>query len=474
MLLKNLFKKQYAPVTIPETRTMKQDHAMEQIWENAQSNLEKVLTQQSFATWIRPIRYHRSNESQIELSVPNRFILEWVSEKFTQLIQESITTLTGNRYTIIFTIDDRKGDPPHHAEEPASEEPKKREKGGRGNAFTSALYGKFTFDTFVSGSGNQFAYAASQAVAANPASSYNPLFIYGGVGLGKTHLLYAIGNQIIRNNKDARIYYYTSETFMNEMINSIRNRKMEEFRNKFRKADVLLIDDIQFMVGKEATQEEFFHTFNTLYESHKQIVIASDKFPKEIPDIEERLRSRFEWGLIADIQPPDTETKVAILKKKAEINRIHLPDDVAMFIATGATTNIRELEGMLIRLGAYASLTGQEITLSMARENLKDIIVEKGRDITIEVIQKTVAEHFRIKLSDLKSSKRIKNIIYPRQIAMFLCRELTKSSYPEIGERFGGKDHSTIIHSVRKIEKELGNSEETKETIEFLRRKLAQ
>ncbi|GAB4297167.1 MAG: chromosomal replication initiator protein DnaA [Desulfuromonadia bacterium] len=447
---------------------------MEIIWQKVQANLETVLTPQSFTTWIRPIQYRQSNDTQIELSVPNRFILEWVSEKYIQLIQEAITTLAGNRYGIQFTIDEKGSQTTHTPEEKKAQEPNKKDKTGRNNAFTSNLYGKFTFDTFVSGSGNQFAYAASQAVANNPATSYNPLFIYGGVGLGKTHLLYAIGNQIIQNNREARIYYYTSETFMNEMINSIRNRKMEEFRNKFRKADVLLIDDIQFMVGKEATQEEFFHTFNTLYESHKQIVIASDKFPKEIPDIEERLRSRFEWGLIADIQPPDTETKVAILKKKAELNRINLPDDVAMFIATGATTNIRELEGILIRLGAYASLTGQEITLSMARENLKDIIIEKNRDITVESIQKIVAEHFRIKLSDLKSAKRIKNIIYPRQIAMFLCRELTKTSYPEIGERFGGKDHSTIIHSVKKIEKELETSAETRETVDFLRKKISQ
>lgn len=452
---------------------MKYDESMEQIWINAQANLEKVLTQQSFATWVRPIRYRRSNDSAIELSVPNRFIQEWVTEKYSQLIQESITTLTGNRYAVHFTIDEKTAAPAPE-EKPVEDTARKKERGGRSTTtFTPALYGKFTFDSFVCGSGNQFAFAACQAVANNPASSYNPLFIYGGVGLGKTHLLYAIGNKIIRDNKDARIYYYTSETFMNEMINCIRNRKMEEFRNKFRKADALLIDDIQFMVGKEATQEEFFHTFNTLYESHKQIVIASDKYPKEIPDIEERLRSRFEWGLIADIQPPDTETKVAILKKKAELNRIRLPDDVAMFIASGATTNIRELEGMLIRLGAYASLTGQEITLQMARENLKDIIVEKSRDITIETIQKTVADHFRIKLSDLKSSKRLRNIIYPRQIAIFLSRELTTTSYPEIGEKFGGKDHSTIIHSVRKIEKELSTSPETKETVELLRKKLS-
>lgn len=450
---------------------MKND-TMRQVWEDARTNIEKVLTGQSFNTWIRPIQFRRASDTTIELTVPNRFILEWVSEKYSQIIQESIASLAGHRYQIQFIIDDKTPPQAEPTEPYVQEEPKKRERGGKSNTFSTNLYGKFTFETFVTGSGNQFAYAASQAVANNPASSYNPLFIYGGVGLGKTHLLCAIGNQILKNSRDARIYYYTSETFMNEMINCIRNKKMDEFRNKFRKADALLIDDIQFMVGKEATQEEFFHTFNTLYESHKQIVIASDKYPKEIPDIEERLRSRFEWGLIADIQPPDVETKVAILKKKAELNQIRLPDDVAMYIANGATSNVRELEGMLIRLGAYASLTGQEITLQMARENLKDIIVERTRDVTIDMIQKTVAEHFRIKISDLKSSKRLKTIIIPRQIAIYLCRELTSTSYPEIGERFGGKDHSTIIHSVRKIEREMSSSAETKETVELLRRKL--
>jgi chromosomal replication initiator protein len=259
---------------------------------------------------------------------------------------------------------------------------------------------------------------------------------------------------------------------MNEMINCLRHKKMDDFRNKFRKADVLLIDDIQFMAGKQATQEEFFHTFNTLYESHKQIVLTSDKFPKDIPDLEERLRSRFEWGLIADIQPPDIETKTAILKKKAEFDSIYLPDDVALFLASSSATNVRELEGMLVRLGAYASLTSSKITLTMAREVLKDIIVEKTREISIELIQKTVADHFQLKVSDLKSDKRLKTIVLPRQIAIYICRDMTKASLPEIGKRFGGKDHTTVIHSVKKIEACISQDPDMKATLEVIKRVL--
>ena len=312
---------------------------------------------------------------------------------------------------------------------------------------------KYTFDTFVSGTSNQFAHAAAMAVSKNPATTYNPLFIYGGVGLGKTHLINAIGNEIYKNNKSTKICYYSSEKFTNELINSLRHAKMNEFRNKFRSIDILLIDDIQFIAGKKSTQEEFFHTFNSLYESHKQIIVTSDKFPKEIPDLEERLRSRFEWGLIADIQAPDTETKQAILKMKADQNNIKIPEDVNFFLANSITNNVRELEGYLIRIGAYSSLTSTPISVEMAKKILKDILIENKREITIEKIQKNVAEHFNIKISELKSSKRLKNIVLPRQISMYICRNMTNLSYPEIGFNFGGKDHSTIIHAVKKIEK---------------------
>ena len=453
---------------------------MENIWLEAQTNLKKVLTEQTYNTWIDPLIFLGATDDTIVLEVPSSFFQKWVTDKYLAMIKEAVSAVNGKSYHFEFHVGEPKPEPARDAkpekdakgtkdkEKDKGEKEKEKEK----KEFIPSLNPKYTFESFVCGASNQFAYAAAQAVANKPASNYNPLFIYGGVGLGKTHLVNAIGNQILGKNPKAKICYYSSEKFMNEMINSLRYKKMEEFRNKFRKMDLLLIDDIQFMAGKEATQEEFFHTFNALYESHKQIVVTSDKFPKDIPGLEERLRSRFEWGLIADIQPPNVETKVAILKKKSDTHRVNLPDDVALFLAEGANSNIRELEGMLIRLEAFASLTGNEITLSMAREVMKDIIVEKTRDITVEMIQKHVADHFRIKLSELKSDKRIKTLVVPRQIAIYICRELTKASYPEIGEKFGGKDHSTIIHSVKKIEKQMAADAEFKGTVEDLKKRL--
>ena len=448
---------------------------MEEIWLKAQSNIEKVLTPQSFNTWIKPIKFLSVSDYRIELAVPNKFIKEWVVDKYLGIIQEAITSLTDDKYQIYFSISEPPVLPPL-ADAPFSHDegdiylPDK--KSIRHSYFISNLNPKYTFDNFVCGTSNQFAHAAAQSVACNPASGYNPLFIYGGVGLGKTHLLIAIGNHIIGNNNNAKVCYYTSEKFMNELINCLRYNKMDQFRSKFRSMDVLLIDDVQFIAGKERTQEEFFHTFNSLHESHKQIVVTSDKFPKDIPGLEERLRSRFEWGLIADIQPPDIETKIAILKKKADIDSINLPDDVALFLASSSTNNVRELEGMLIRLGAFSSLTGNSISLSMAQNLLKDIIVDKTKEITIEMIQKNVADYFKLKVADLKSDKRLKALVVPRQIAIFLCRDLTKCSYPEIGEKFGGKDHSTIIHSFRKIEKLITHNMDTKNTVDILKRNL--
>jgi chromosomal replication initiator protein len=456
---------------------------MENIWLEAQANLKKVLTGQTYTTWIDPLKFLGATDDTIVLEVPSSFFQKWVTDKYLSMIKEAISAVNGKEYQIEFHVgeprSEEKQEPKperEHKKTREKEKEKEPEKEGKEKErkleFAPNLNPKYTFESFVCGASNQFAYAASQAVANKPATNYNPLFIYGGVGLGKTHLVNAIGNQILAKNSRAKICYYSSEKFMNEMINSLRYKKMDEFRNKFRKMDLLLIDDIQFMAGKEATQEEFFHTFNALYESHKQIVVTSDKFPKDIPGLEERLRSRFEWGLIADIQPPDIETKVAILKKKSDTHQVNLPDDVALFLATGATSNIRELEGMLIRLEAFASLTGNEITLSMAREVMKDIIVEKTRDITVEMIQKLVAEHFRIKVSELKSDKRIKTLVIPRQIAIYICRELTKASYPEIGEKFGGKDHSTIIHSVKKIEKQMAGDSEFRATVEDIKKRL--
>jgi chromosomal replication initiator protein len=446
---------------------------MEKVWFEALSNLQKVLTQHTFNTWIQPLKFMEVKNDSIFLEVPNDFFKEMISENYAAIIKEAVSAVCKSKLDVQLqvcqiTAEKLTGteDIPEAVEAPLVPENIK------GPDFNPNLNPKYTFDTFVCGASNQFAHAAAQAVANNPAATYNPLFIYGGVGLGKTHLLTAIGNHVYRNNKNARVCYYSSEKFMNELINCLRYSKMDSFRNKFRSMDVLLIDDVQFIAGKERTQEEFFHTFNSLHESHKQIVVTSDKFPKDMPGLEQRLRSRFEWGLIADIQPPDMETKMAILKKKSELDHINLPDDVALFLASSTTSNIRELEGMLIRLGAYASLTGNEISLSMAREVLKDIIVEKNKDITIEMIQKFVAEFFNLKISDLKSEKRLKTLVIPRQIAIYMCRELTKASYPEIGEKFGGKDHSTIIHSVKKITKQISFDFEIKNNIETIKRSL--
>jgi chromosomal replication initiator protein len=433
---------------------------MNRLWQEAVSQLEKTLSPQHFSTWIRPIRFVSLKKDHLVLEVPNRFVFDWVRDHYASLIQETVSQIGAVTYRVSFEI----------ANIPKREQPRQQQ--DKAHIVTSSpdtprdtfprewnaaynLNPKYTFDEFVSGSSNQFAFAAASAVANNPATTYNPLFIYGGVGLGKTHLINAVGNAILNKNPEMKVCYYTSEKFMNELINSLRYAKMDEFRNKFRSMDVLLIDDVQFIAGKERTQEEFFHTFNALYESHKQIVVTSDKFPKEIPGLEERLRSRFEWGLIADIQAPDVETKQAILKMKAESNNIHLPEEVALFLANSVSSNVRELEGFLIRIGAFASLTATPVTLTMAREVLKDILVEKNRELSIEEIQKAVASHYGLKVADLKSPKRLKALVLPRQLAMYLSRQLTSASYPDIGDRFGGKDHSTIIHAIKKIEKTL-------------------
>jgi len=446
---------------------------MKQIWNEAQLKIEGVLTPQSFRTWIKPIRFVAANDATFTLEVPSEFHRNEIKDRYISLIRDVISGLANDTVDVLITV--AKAAPEEKTAALSVEEPVITVQATdmpKNQSFSTTLNAKYTFDSFVCGTSNEFAHAASLAVAEAPAEKYNPLFIYGGTGLGKTHLMVAIGNQILSKNPDAKICYYTSETFMNEMINCIRHKKMEEFRAKFRKADLLLIDDIQFMAGREATEVEFFHTFNALYESHKQIVITSDKFPKDIPGLEERLRSRFEWGLIADIQPPDVETKVAILKKKAELNRIDLPNDVALLIGSSSASNIRELEGMLIRIGAYASLTKNKINLTMAKDILKDIIVDKSKEISIELIQKLVAEHFKIKVADLKSEKRLKNFVIPRQLAIYLCRELTKASYPEIGEKFGGKDHSTVIYAVKKIGTFLEEKPEILNSYELIKKKL--
>jgi len=446
---------------------------MKQIWNDALSKIEGVLSPQAYSSWIKPIKFIDLSGSSFILEVPSEFHRNEIKTRYISLIRDVVAGLTNNDFDVDLQVGESRNlvykEPFEEVPTPSESTQKERP---RSPGFSTSLNARYTFNTFVCGTSNEFAYAASQAVAETPASRYNPLFIYGGTGLGKTHLMVAIGNQILSENPDANICYYTSETFMNEMINSIRHKKMEEFRSKFRKTDLLLIDDIQFMAGREATEVEFFHTFNALYESHKQIVITSDKFPKDIPGLEERLRSRFEWGLIADIQPPDVETKVAILKKKAELNKIALPDDVALLIGSSNASNIREIEGMLIRIGAYASLTKNKINLAMAKDILKDIIVDKSKEISIESIQKVVAEHFKLKVADLKSEKRYKNFVIPRQIAIYLSRELTKASFPEIGEKFGGKDHSTVIYAVKKIRTIMDDKPDILNSYEVIKRKL--
>jgi len=428
---------------------------MQAIWNKTTENLGKVLSERDFSTWIQPVNFNHFENDTVYLSVPTSFFKEWLEDHYLSVLSSAISVAAGKNVFVEFIISETENsDSTLLPEEVISKGiPEIVETKNTINDISfTPLNNKYTFDLFVSGTGNQFAHAAAMAVANNPADTYNPLFIYGGVGLGKSHLLNAIGHNIRTNSPELNVCYCSAEKFMYEMVNALRQKKMEHFRARFRTIDVLLVDDIQFISGKVGTQEEFFHTFNALYDMHKQIVITSDKFPREISDLEERLRSRFEWGLIADIQAPDVETKIAILKKKSEITKIRLPDDVTYFLASSDTKNIRELEGMLIRLGAYSSLQNIPITLEMARESLKDILGDRRKDITVELIQKATADYFGLKVTDLKSDKRLKNLVQARQIAIWICRDMTKSSYPDIGMKFGGKDHSTVIYAAKKID----------------------
>ncbi len=440
---------------------------MEDLWPKVIDSLKGKVGQQNFDIWIKPIQFISRDGERIEIEVPNRFFKEWIIEHYSHYIKEAISLFTHAPCQLQFRTKNEKGNakdstPPSLLNDDST-------------IFHPSLNLKYTFDHFVVGSSNQFAHAACLAVADSPAKNYNPLFIYGGVGLGKTHLLHAIGNHIIQNRiftDIKRICYVTSEEFTNEVINSLRYEKMDEFRNKYRKMDILLIDDIQFIAGKERTQAEFFHTFEALHQSRKQIVLTSDKFPKDIPDFEERLRSRFEWGLIADIQPPDLETKVAILKKKAEIENIPLPNDVAFFLASQIDSNIRILEGSLIRIGAFSSFTNTPIDIQLAKEVLKNIIKPKEEFISIDVVQKVVSNFFNIKISDLRVKRKSKGFVVPRQVAMYLSRKLTNASLMEIGEKFGGKDHSTVLHSIKKVEEKMAQEASFKELIENLQNRI--
>ncbi|NDI36947.1 chromosomal replication initiator protein DnaA [Chengkuizengella sediminis] len=430
----------------------------DQLWQKILSILQTKVSKPSYDTWLKSTKVKVFNESVLLVCAPNMFAKEWLENRYIKLISNAVFETTGRKVEVKIVIEDEEVIPDVI---PAPKKKTKQKITTNEESLPPMLNAKYTFDTFVIGSGNRFAHAASLAVAEAPAKAYNPLFLYGGVGLGKTHLMHAIGHYIIEHHPKTKVLYISSEKFTNEFINAIRDNRGESFRNKYRNIDILLIDDIQFLAGKEQTQEEFFHTFNALHEESKQIIISSDRPPKEIPTLEERLRSRFEWGLITDIQPPDLETRIAILRKKAKAENLDVPNEAMVYIASQIDTNIRELEGALIRVVAYSSLINEDISAELARNALKDIIPSsRPRVITVEDIQKITGAHYGLNIEDFKARKRTKSVAFPRQIAMYLSRELTDLSLPKIGEAFGGRDHTTVIHAYDKISKSLKNDQE--------------
>lgn len=445
------------------------------LWEKTLSIIKSEMSEVSFNTWIKSCEPISINANTLKISVPNSFTKDILEKRYKDLVANSIEAACSKSYKMEFVIASDLQD-----EEIQDAKIVKESKRGKtavtvNDEMSTTLNPKYTFDSFVIGNSNRFAHAASLAVAESPATAYNPLFIYGGVGLGKTHLMHAIGHYILQNNPNSKVVYVSSEKFTNELINSIRDDKNEEFRNKYRNIDVLIIDDVQFIAGKERTQEEFFHTFNALHEANKQIILSSDRTPKEIPTLEDRLRSRFEWGLSADIQAPDFETRMAILKKKADVENLNVANEVMVYIATKIKSNIRELEGALIRIIAYSSLTNRDVTVELASEALKDIISKKqGKNITIDIIQDIVSSYFNLRIEELKSQRRTRNVAYPRQIAMYLSRKLTDMSLPKIGEEFGGRDHTTVIHAYEKISDNLTKDESLQHTIADITKKLTQ
>ena len=452
------------------------------IWDQVLSRIEDQVGRHSFSTWFKPTSLLTDAGQTLSIRVPNLLFVEWLPKHYSVVLAEAMREVGRPEAKLVFVP------------EAAAQAPSAAAGRGGDNAFLSAearderaglpgdgpgqtpnilvtssepeplragsLIPRYTFDTFIVGPSNQFAHAACRAVAETPSRSYNPLFIHGGVGLGKTHLMHAIGHYVVQHHPGLVLTYISSERFMNEMINAVRFDRILDFRSRYRSVDVLLVDDIQFVSGKEGTQNEFFHTFNALHDAQKQIVISSDRTPHEIPALEERLRSRFEWGLIADIQPPDLETKIAILKKKAEGEALLLPDHVAMYMANRVKSNIRELEGSLIRLIAYASLTGKQLTIELAQDVLRNVTDHDEKAVTIEQIQKFVADYYQMKPAEIRARNNSKSVAMPRQIAMYLCKALTHASLPEIGRSFGGKHHSTVIHSIKKIEQMRKNSAE--------------
>ncbi len=403
------------------------------LWKSLQDHLRRELDPEEFSTWFAPLTVRSESADSLTLTAPSERFLHTLEQSYRPAVDRAIGELRGSAFKVLFAVADVA--PTAGA-----------------NVVGDAFNPRYSFDSFVVGNSNQFAHAAARSIADRPAESYNPLFLYGGVGLGKTHLLHAVGHAIIRKHRELRVMYLPAEQFVNELISSLRFNRMPEFRERYRSIDVLMVDDIQFLANKERTQEEFFHTFNTLYTRQKQIVLSSDSSPREIHDLEERLRSRFEWGLIADIQPPDLETKVAILRRKADQEKVSVPDDVALFIASQVKSNIRELEGRLNRVIAFASLTAQPVSLDLAKETLKDILPDGHRRVLPSEIVKHVARHYGLKVNEIKSRNNSRQIAFPRQVAMYLCKQLTDLSFPEIGKQFNDKHHSTVMYSVEKIE----------------------
>lgn len=437
-------------------------------WQRIQQVLARELSEQSYKTWFERLPCVELNDFALILGVPDSYYGQWLKEHYQNLIASAVKEIVGTPREVKYIVQETADQNPKPTGNPKLQdaEPKRST---ISSLPIAGLNPNYTFDTFVTGPGNRFAHAAALAVTESPARQYNPLFIYGPVGLGKTHLLQAIAQEILKKNPASNVLYISSEQFTNQLIAAIQTRSTQQFRARYRHLDLLLIDDIHFIAEKEATQEEFFHTFNALYDAHKQIVVSSDRSPKEIRGLEDRLVSRFAWGLITDIQPPDFETRVAILKKKMEKETVIVPDDVAYFIASRIKSNIRELEGALIRVVAYCTLTGTEVTLKIAQEVLKDTLREEEQKISIEKIQRIVATYFNLRASDLRAKRRSRSIAYPRQIAMFLVRSLTSHSLPEIGEYFGGRDHTTVLHACNKIARDVEQNRKIRDTIEEIK-----
>lgn len=442
-------------------------------WQDAQDSLRETLEQSAFESWIAPLRFASSGDGRVVLLAPSKFLRDWVTQpRYLQALREALRDGDPQLPEVVVQVSQGElfGDPVVGA--PPSP-PKPRRKAPPPAARLGNLVPTYTFKNFVVGSTNELAHAAARAVANNLGRVYNPLFLYGSTGVGKTHLVNAIGHAILERDPLAKVVYLSSEAFVNDLILSLRNHRMDEFKNRYRKVDILIVDDVQFLAGRERTQEEFFHTFNTLHEARRQIVLTSDKFPKEIPELEERLRNRFEWGLTADIQAPDVETRLAIIQQKAELEGFSLSSEVAAYLAEEVAGNVREIEGALKRLGAHAALRSRaEVTMEFAREVLQPILAQRVKDPTIEDVQRVVCDNFGLSLTELKSKRRTQHIVVPRQIAMFLSRKLCNESFPEIGSRFGGRDHSTAIHANKEIANRIANDPALRATLERLEKDL--